>query len=398
LYIKDTRNKLSFVSTNSICQGLQVSLLWPYIFKNKIKISFAHTSFRWQNNAKSNAAVTVIILGLSNITASNGAYIIKENYSKKVEEINGYLISGNSNTFIFSRTNQLSGLPKINHGNMPADGGCFLFTADEKNNFIMKEPESDQWFKKILSAREHLNGRERWCLWLEGINESQIASMPLIKGVIDSVKAIRLVSSRPKLASIPHLFAQITQPKNVNCVIIPRVSSERRDYLPASFIDGSNYKVTDSLFTIATNEPFLLGLITSRLHTLWLRSIGGKMKTDFQYSKNVVYNTFPFPRISKQRKEELTQCTLNILDERSRHSEKTLAELYDPDKMPAGLKEAHRLNDLAVERCYRSILFNSDEERLEYLFKLYEKMIQEEKEKNTLFAKEKKIRKKKIKK
>jgi len=206
---------------------------------------------------------------------------------------------------------------------------------------------------------------------------------------------LRQKSSRPELAATPHLFAQITQPINQSCVIVPRVSSENRLYLPNCFIDGSKNKVTDSFFTIATEQIYVFSLVSSRMHMIWLEYIGGKLETRFQYSKNIVYNTFPFPNISDQRKQELTQTTFRILEEREKHPDKTLAELYDPDKMPDGLREAHRLNDLAVERCYRSKPFEADEERLEYLFKLYEQMIQEEQEKDTLFAKEKKPRKRK---
>jgi len=189
-----------------------------------------------------------------------------------------------------------------------------------------------------------------------------------------------LNSSRPQLAEFPHLFAQITQPENANCVIVPRVFSENRTYLPNCFIDGTKDKVTDSFFTIVTQEPMLFGVISSLMHMVWMKNIGGKLETRIQYSKNIVYNTFPFPPISAQHKNEITQATFRILEEREKHSDKTLAQLYDPDKMPEGLREAHRQNDEIIEKCYRSTPFKSDEERLEYLFKLYEKMIAEEEE------------------
>jgi hypothetical protein len=228
-------------------------------------------------------------------------------------------------------------------------------------------------------------------LWLEGIDKKDINSMPFLKKIIEDVREIRLKSSRPELAEIPHLFAQRTQPENMECVIIPRVSSERRQYLPVGFINSSEHKVTDSLFTIATNEPYVLGIVSSRLHTTWLKSIGGKMKTDFQYSKNIVYNTFPFPKINQKQKEQINLHVFEVLEEREKHSGRTLAQLYDPNKMPKGLKEAHHQLDLAIERCYRLKPFESDTERLEYLFKEYEKMIN----KNTLLEKPKRTRKKK---
>jgi hypothetical protein len=393
-YIQGSNTKLAFVSTNSICQGEQVSLIWPSIFNKNIIINFAYPSFKWKNNAKDVAGVTVIILGLSNNDEKDIRLYI-DNLEKKVSVINAYLLDARRDLYIYSRSKPISWLPPMNHGNMPADGGKLLFNTEEKEQLIKLEPKSEKWFKQLLTVREHLNGRDRWCLWLENISDNEIESMPEIKKIIDSVRKIRLKSSRPKLAEFPHLFAQITQPENANCVIVPRVSSENRTYLPNCFIDGTKDKVTDSFFTIVTEEPMLFGVISSLMHMIWMKNIGGKLETRIQYSKNIVYNTFPFPKISTQRKNEITQSVFRILEEREKHSDKTLADLYDPDKMPEGLREAHRLNDEIIEKCYRSTPFNSDEERLEYLFKLYEKMIAEEQAQGTLFAKPKKTRKKK---
>lgn len=175
---------------------------------------------------------------------------------------------------------------------------------------------------------------------------------------------------------------------------MPLTSSERRKYIPFGYV-GDNTVVSNSSSVIYNSEPWIFGVVISRLHMVWVKSVAGRLKSDYRYSSALCYNNFPFPPISKQRKQEITQCGLRIIEEREKHSDKTLAQLYDPDKMPEGLREAHRLNDLAVERCYRSKTFESDEDRLEYLFKLYEKMITEEKNKDTLFAKEKKIQRKK---
>ena len=196
-----------------------------------------------------------------------------------------------------------------------------------------------------------------------------------------------------KKAQTPYFF---DEPKyqETNSIIIPQTTSEKREYIPIGFLD-SNFVVSNGARVVYNSEAWLFSLLTSKIHNNWIQAVAGRLETRIQYSNTLCYNTFPCPPVSKQRKEELTQCTLKIIDERLKHSEKTLAQLYDPDKMPEGLKEAHRQNDLAVERCYRSTPFNSDEERLEYLFKLYEKMIQEEKDKDTLFAKQKKTRKRK---
>jgi len=287
--------------------------------------------------------------------------------------------------------NSISGLPEINFGNMPADGGKFIFTEEEKKSFLQKESNCEKWFKELISSREYLNGIKRYCLWLEGIEEAEINKLPLLKKLVNEVREIRLKSSRPQLAEIPHLFAQITQPSTAECVVIPRISSEKRNYLPNGFIESNKSKVTDSLYTIATNHPYIFGIVSSKFHTVWLRATGGKMEERYRYAKNLCYNTFPFPVISEKTKEQINLHVFEVLEEREKHSGKTLAQLYDPDKMPNGLKEAHHQLDLAIERCYRLKPFESDTERLEYLFKEYEKMIN----KNTLLEKPKRRRKKK---
>ncbi len=370
-YIRGINAKCAFVSTNSISQGEQVSLTWPRVLKDDLEISFAHQSFKWQNNAKSNAGVTVVIIGLSNINKFE-KILYKDNIKSKVSNITPYLISGKT-IYIHSKTKPLSKLPEINFGNMPADGGKLLFTTQEKNDFINKEPKSEKWFKQLLSANEFLNGKERWCLWLEGISKKELSDMPMVSKRIDEVKEIRLDSSRPQLAEIAHLFAQITQPQNQGFILIPKTSSENREYIPMGFF-SSEKKSSDSCFTVCTDKAYYLGILTSKMHMIWLKEIGGKLESRYRYSKNVVYNTFPFPDITEKQKEQITELVYNILDERENHSEKTLAQMYDPDKMPKGLKEAHHQLDLAIEKCYRNKPFENDEERLEYLFKLYEEM------------------------
>ena len=375
-YIRGINAKCAFVSTNSISQGEQVALTWPRVLKDDLEICFAHQSFKWQNNAKANAGVTVVIIGLANISKSK-KILYKDTIKVIVSNITPYLISGKS-IYIYSKTKPLSNLPEINFGNMPADGGKLLFTPQEKDIFIEKEPQSKKWFKQLLSANEFLNGKERWCLWLEDINKDELYNSPIVFKRVKELKEIRLNSSRPQLAEIPHLFAQITQPKNKGFILIPKTSSENREYIPMGFF-SSEKKSSDSCFTVCTDETYYLGILTSKMHMTWMKEIGGKLESRYRYSKNIVYNTFPFPNIADKQKEEITELVFNILDEREQHSEKTLAQLYDPDKMPQGLKDAHHQLDLAIEQCYRKKPFENDEERLEYLFKLYEEMIAKEK-------------------
>ncbi|MCK9571878.1 MAG: N-6 DNA methylase [Candidatus Omnitrophica bacterium] len=378
-YITGFNAKLAFVSTNSISQGEQVALLWPLVLKDKLEIFFAHQSFKWANNARRNAGVIVVIIGIQN-HCKRDKKIFKDNIYCKVENINPYLAAGR-NIFILPRNKPLSDFPEMNFGNMPADGGKLLFTSEEKGNFIKSEPRSKKWFRKLISAHEFLNGKERWCLWLKDAKKEELKKVPIVLQRINELKTIRKKSSRPELSQTPHLFAQITQLENKDFILIPCHSSENRVYIPIGFFSAENIS-HNSCLIVAGAEPFLFGILTSRMHMTWVRYVCGRLKSDYRYSKDIVYNNFPITKLTLMQKEELNRHVYNVLEEREKHSEKTLAQMYDPDEMPEGLKEAHHHLDLAVERCYRSKPFTNDEERLEYLFKLYEQMTKEEKSKN----------------
>lgn len=392
-YICESNSSFSFVSTNSICQGEQVNLLWPYLFNNNQEIAFAYLPFSWVNSAKDKAKVIVIIVGVRNVSKKS-KLIISETAIKVVSNISPYLIEG-YNATIPRRSKPISNIPKMVYGNKSTDNGKLFLTREEYEILTSEYPESIKFLKKMVGSVELIRGVERYCLWIDDNQCDEANRIPFIKNRLLAVKEFRLKSkaqSTVDYAAYPHRFKQRTY-RGTNAIVIPRVSSERRAYVPFGYVDD-NTVVLDSAQAVYDAEPWILSILLSRIHNIWVKTTSGRLKSDVRYSSALSYNNFPFPNISKQRKEELTQCTLAILDERSKHSEKTLAQLYDPDKMPAGLKEAHRLNDLAVERCYRSVLFNSDEERLEYLFKLYEKMIAEEKQKESLALKEKKTRKK----
>lgn len=386
-YIKGINSRCAFVSTNSICQGLQVGLLWPNIFELGVEINFAHTSFKWTNNAKSKAAVIVAIIGLSN---ENNApkRIVTNNLEKKAKVINAYLIDG-SKTVVHRRSQPISFEQKIYKGNQATDGGGLIMSEHERNSLITKFPESKAIIKRLVGSQELIKGIDRYCLWMNRDDIEVFNHIAFVSERLNLTKVARLESpdkSTQELANEPYRFRDCHQ-TITNSIVIPGVSSENRKYVPIGFY-GNDTIITNSAFAIYDAEPWLLGVVTSFIHMVWLDRIGGKLKSDYRYAKDLIYNTFPFPQISTQRKNEITQSVFRILEEREKHSDKTLAQLYDPDKMPEGLREAHRQNDLIIERCYRSTPFKSDEERLEYLFKLYEKMIAEEKEKDTLFAKE----------
>lgn len=370
-YIHKTNAKFAFVSTNSICQGEQVSLIWKSILNFDTEIFFAYNSFKWANNASFNAGVTVIIVGLRNVSAGKKVLFENNTYST-VENISPYLT--NSKTiFVDSANNPISKFPPMNFGNMPADNGCLLFTDEDKREFIQKEPETAKFFKPILSAEEFLNGKKRWCLWLYGINATEYNKFTSIVSIIDRLREVRLKSSRPQLAEIPHLFAQITQPQGFDFVLIPRHSSENREYIPMGYCDKTHI-ASDSCMLVAINECWLFGILTSKMHMVWVKAVGGKLETRYRYSASLVYNTFPFPEISLNKRKIIDALAEEVLLTREHHSGKTLAEMYDPDHMPADLRAAHHALDMAVDGCYQSAPFNNDEERLACLFKLYEKM------------------------
>lgn len=387
-YIEKINSKFAFVTTSSISQGSQIAYFWPQIFNRNEEISFAYQPFKWANNAKDKAGVICVIIGVQNKSIQ-----LKTLYTSTIvriiPNITPYLTEGKS-IIITESKKSISNLPSMVMGNMARDGGNLIFSEKEKNELCSKYPV-DKFLRKFLGAEEYINGKIRYCLWLNDDDIEVVNSIPEINNRIKNVYEFRINSKAKttnQYSKTPHKLAQRSHIDG-NSIIIPRVSSERREYIPFGFLD-ENTIISDSAQAIYNASPFILSILLSKIHNIWTKSVGGYLGTSIRYSTSVCYNTFPFPPISDKQKQELEKHTYNIISERERHSEKTLAELYDPDKMPDGLREAHRLNDLAVERCYRSRPFESDEERLEYLFKLYEQMIEEEKQRGTLFETEKK--------
>jgi hypothetical protein len=393
-YIVNSNSKFAFVTTNSICQGEQVAILWPHIITTKLEIGFAYQSFKWKNNAKSNAAVAVAIIGLRN-NSGNPKRLYNDNKYSLVKNINPYLVSAD-NSIITGRSSPLSSLPLMIKGCSPGDNGNLLMSETERNDLLQKHPNIRHLIKAYLGAEEFMNSGKRYCLWIPP-NEVKLAySIPELKQRFENCKQFRLASKKEatrKKAATPHEFDEKKYVES-DSIVIPQTGSERREYIPIGFL-GSDTVVSNATRVIYNAKPYLFAIISSRLHINWVKAVAGRLKTDMQYSNTICYNTFPFPVINETQKKELEKRVYIVLEEREHHSEKTLAQLYDPDKMPEGLREAHHQLDLAVEQCYRSKPFESDEERLEYLFKLYEQMIEEEKSKGTLFEAEFKPKKKK---
>ncbi len=378
-YIEGNNARLAFVSTNSICQGLLVALTWERILNENIEIGFAYQSFKWTNNAKSNAGVTVIIVGLRN-SSNQLKYIFHDKLKKEVKNINAYLLDAD-NIYIKQMSRPKSNLKLMMKGNAAIDDGNLLFKTEEEANKFKKEyPKQSFWVREFIGSMEFLNGNKRYCLWLKDVEENDINENPEIRKRIDRVKLFREKSPKKqtrKYAEKPMLFMEDRQP-NSDYLMIPVVSSENRKYIPIGFFNKdviANY----SSFILPNATPVEFGVLHSKMHMVWVNAVGGKLKTDYRYSAKLCYNTFPFPKIDTTKKELLRQYVYDILAERAKYPQKTMAWLYNPETMPQGLKEAHERLDKAIEQIYRIRPFNSDTERLEHLFKLYEEMVKKKK-------------------
>jgi hypothetical protein len=379
-YIQSSsKSKYAFVSTNSICQGEQVGILWPLILERDQVIGFAHTSFKWGNNAKGKAAVTCVIVGVKKADSKSN-FIFNNSRRITAVNINPYLIDGR-NILINKRNTPLSILPEMTYGNKAVYGEHLILSTIEKNELLQSNPEAKKYIKRLVGASDFINGNERWCIWIEDLDVEDVKKIKAINQRIQRVKSDRLNSKDSganKLAERPHQFRDTFTTKK-SSILVPLTTSERREYIPIGMIYPE--EIASNAASVLYDSPiWIFGVICSNMHMVWVRLVAGRLKTDYRYSSALCYNTFPFPLITEQRKQEISQYVFRILEEREKNSEKTLAQLYDPDKMPKGLREAHHLNDLAVERCYRSKPFESDEERLEFLFTLYEKMTSHEKE------------------
>lgn len=372
-YIQNSNSSFAFVSTNSITQGEQVSVLWPWLFEKMVNISFAYTSFKWQNNAKYNAGVTCVIIGM---TAKNefSKYIYSDNIAKKAKYINAYLVDG-PNVFVGNRSKPISNLPQMVYGSKPVDGGNFILTEDEKDELLGLNNRLSVYIKRYMGGDDLLNGKKRYCLWLKNC-ANDLLSIPEIKNRIDKVRESRTLSTKEstrKWASMPHLFVE-DRASSEDYIMLPVVSSEKRKYIPIDYV--SNDVIANANAQMIPNaDVFIFGILMSEIHNIWVRTICGRLELRYAYSASIVYNNFPFPKISDSKKQEIEEAAEEVLLVREDYPGKTLAELYDPDKMPDDLREAHHRLDLIVESCYQDKPFANDEERLECLFKLYEKMI-----------------------
>lgn len=380
-YIENTQAKVAFVTTNSITQGVQVPILWSRIFKLNVFIHFAVKSFKWRNNAKGNAGVTVAIIGLSYSKVSK-VLLFDETHVETVKSISPYLIK-DTNTIVLPRTKPQKGFPSLVMGNKPSDDGNLILNEQEMADLISDYPEARKFVKKFTSADDFINGNSRYCLWIAEKDKTVAKKIPPIRARTEKLYKFRSESkakSTRDYAEFDYCFRQISF-KETDGIIVPRVSSEIRTYIPLAYI-SSDTIVSDATSIVYDAQAWLFGLLHSKMHMVWVRAVGGKLETRYRYSAKLCYNTFPFPKIDKKQEELLAQYVFDILDARANHIGKTLAWMYNSQTMPSDLKKAHQALDEAIEKCYRLQPFNSDSERLEYLFKLYEKMISEEETKS----------------
>ena len=379
-YIKETEIAVGFVSTNSITQGEQVGILWNELFNEyKVKIHFAHRTFNWKNEAKGNAAVHVVIIGFANFDKKNKAIFEYDDINGEPHEIlakniNPYLIDA-GDFFLIKRRQPITNVSEISFGSMPNDGGNFLLSDEEKSEFLSKEPKAEKYIKPLLSAHEFLNGKNRWCLWLENISPTELRELKFINERVLNVKKLRSESSREatrKLADFPTLFGEVRQPKS-NYILIPRHSSENRKYIPFGFFTPE-FIASDSCLSIDKASLFDFGILQSEMHMIWVKNVCGRIKSDYRYSNELVYNNYPWPENpSDKQKEAIEKAAQKVLDVRAEFPNSSLADLYDPLTMPPALVKAHQALDKAVDLAYRPQPFTSEAKRMEFLFDLYEK-------------------------
>ena len=377
-YIEGTQAELAFVTTNSVSQGEHVGLMFPMIFAKGIEIGYAYTSFKWENNAKSNAGVTVAVIGLRR-TRSAPKYIYTDDLQITASNINGYLADA-ANVVISRRRTPLGGArPEMVFGSMPRDGGGLILSPSERAQMIDADPRSEQLIKRYMGSSEAINDVERYCLWIPDVSAATARSISSIAARLDRVAAERAKSkaaSTAAFAAQSHRFVQISY-KTTDSIIVPRVSSERRPYMPIGYV-GPETVTSDAAFAVYDAEPWVFALLTSAMHMAWTRAVGGQLETRLRYSNTIVYNNFPMPPLSDTVKEQLDVAALRVLDVREYHCEKTLAELYDPDMMPDDLRAAHEDVDALVDSIYSKRKYETDEQRLADVFRLYEAMNAEE--------------------
>ena len=374
IMMENMKVRTAFVSTNSITQGEQVAGVWKPLFERfGIHIDFAHRTFIWDSEADQKAHVHCVIVGFSK-TGNNAKIIFADNTVIAAENISPYLIDA-PDVFIESRKNPLCSVPDMTTGNRPADGGNLIIENEEYDEFIQKEPLAKSFIKRLVGSAEFINNKKRYCLWLAGVSPADLKKMPLVIKRIEACRADRLSSpdkGRQKLANTPALFRETQNPDSF--IIIPATSSERRRYVPMGFLDGNTIP-TNAVIIIPAAELYHFGVLVSNVHMAWMRAVCGRLKSDYRYSKDIVYNNFPWPDPTPEQRQKIEQTAQGILDTRALYPDSSLADLYDPLTMPPELYKAHQRNDAAVMQAYGMPIKETDEAAcVAWLMRLYQEM------------------------
>ena len=378
-YGMQTNAVAAFVATNSICQGEQVPILWPLIFQSGHEIAFAHTSFKWANLASHNAGVTVVIVGISNraerirrlFTVGDGGAVI----AKDAEHINAYLVPG-PNVIVEAISRPPQNTAAMVWGNKPSDGGNLLLSMQEAKEAVAREPFLSDFIFDFVGSQEFVKGIVRRCLWIEHSDVESVESSSFVQRRLQAVRTMRAASdaeSTRAYAERPHSFRQIQGRGNDYSIVVPKVTSESRPYLPVGLL-SSHSIISDNAFALYDAALWNIALIASRLHMVWVKTVCGQLETRLRYSNTMGWNAFPIPALTDKNKADLTRCAEDILLAREHRFPATIADLYDPENMPADLRAAHERNDEVLERIYIGRRFKNDTERLEKLFDLYTKM------------------------
>lgn len=374
-YMQGTNIKSAFVSTNSITQGEQIAGAWKPLYERfGIHIDFGYRTFKWNNEATEQAAVHVVIIGFSVAGNYKEKKIFSPDESVTIaNNISPYLIDS-SLVFVESRNKPLCNIPEMVTGNRPADGGHLIIEGKDYQDFIVKEPKAIEFIKPLIGAEEFINNKKRYCLWLVGITPSELRSMPLVVERVNLCKQDRLTGAadRQKLADIPTLFRETLNPNSA--IVVPVVSSENRKYVPMGYID-KNTICTDRIKLLPNAGLYHFGVLESNVNMAWMRTVCGRLKSDYNYSKDIVYNNFPWPTPTDQQKERIEKTAQAILDARANYPDSSLADLYDETLMPADLRKAHKANDRAVMEAYGMWgKVNSESECVAWLFRMYEEL------------------------
>jgi hypothetical protein len=377
--IQNSNIRVAFVSTNSISQGEQVGILWNLLYNHyKIKIHFAHRTFKWSNEARGNAAVHVVIIGFANFDIAEKLIfeyddVKGEPREVKVKNINPYLVEG-KDVVILSKRQNISNVPDIVFGSMPNDGGNLLMSFSEKELYLKNEPQGEPFIKQFTGGEEFINGISRFCFWLKDIEPNRLRNCPILLEKINSVKYYRSQSPREatkKLSQFPTLFGEIRQP-NTDYILIPNLSSGFRKYIPIGF-KSKDVVASNLALIIPSANIFHFGILTSAMHMTWVRYTCGMLSTSLRYSNNLVYNNFPWPENpTEKQKEAIEKAAQKVLDARATYPGSSLADMYNPLITPPSLVKAHNELDKAVDRAYRPQPFISETKRIEFLFELYD--------------------------